>query len=549
MLDELTASSNLLCAAIERYSTACLAIQRSYARGEKPHITTPQLSLRMDAEAEIAALLQLKLRETITAINWSKNHSNTRNTINNLPPEILGHIFRLVHRSQPCAKRDYDTDDKTEPIYPAVLSLVCSRWREIAFDIPTLWSHIDISTSTLLNRHRLSGLMQRYLDRAGQLPLDLHIFDSPGYETSLRDPESIQKLVTQFAGRAFSLDLDARHTFEYEIHNKSVSNFFQKCTPGKFTRLTLTQYDDHEFMKGYDSIGSVNDNFNGLLVDLPAEQFEDIMSHVSILRVNQMYPLWNSRAYHGLVELRLTGAQMHIGESELIDMIRASPDLRIFQFNLVIGNPLPVDSQITPIVLNNLEILNLTRMRSSQVGILLRWLHPGSKPLQFAVTQTMWPDPSLLQLKETNSMLFFLRACVTKAYGGNSTFSLMAELLELSPNLQVLALGETVFKSWASWGVSKLAPERRLKCVYMDKCSVNVEAILALINYPGLTIQRFSFYACSFWRGGSWVPKDQTAPHLEELARNHPGVSFTIQDVREPSPIESWDLFPSYDTA
>ncbi|CAE6417430.1 unnamed protein product [Rhizoctonia solani] len=309
MLDELTASSNLLCAAIERYSTACLAIQRAYARGEKPHITTPQLSLRMDAEAEIATSLEFILHKATAAINWSRNHSTARSTINNLPPELLGHIFRLVRRFQPCAKRDYDTGDKPEPIYPAVLSLVCSRWREIAFGIPTLWSHIDISTSTLLNRDRLGGLIQRYQDQAGQLPLDLHVFDCPGYEVSSRHPQPMLELTTQFASRAFSLDLDAGQTFEYEVHYEIVSNFFRQCTSGKFTRLTLTHYGDNEFIKGYVDF---DEDFGGLFVDVPAERFEDIMSHVSTLRVNQVYPLWSSRAYHGLVELRLTGTQMHI---------------------------------------------------------------------------------------------------------------------------------------------------------------------------------------------------------------------------------------------
>ncbi|KDN48372.1 hypothetical protein RSAG8_02964, partial [Rhizoctonia solani AG-8 WAC10335] len=495
MLDELTSSSILLRAAIERYSDACLAIQRSYARGEKPHLITPQLPLRMDAEVEIATSLDFELRKATAAIKWSRNHSSTSVAINNLPSELLAHIFHLVHCIQPCAKRDYNTGNaRTEPIYPAVLSLVCSRWREIAFSTPTIWSHIDVSTSTLLNRQRLSDLMKLHMSQAGEFPP--HI----------------------------------------------LSTFFKSCTPGKLTRLTLMAEDgDPLFITG-------NDNPDGgYQVGLSTERLEDVLSHVSTLRLAKLYPQWSSRAYHGLVELRLTGMAASIAESKLTAMLQSSPDLRIFQFALTINDPLPANSQIAPIPLKNLEVLNLAKMDCTQIGPLLRWLAPGSKPLHLAVTHEYRPAQLGLQLMGQNSISFFSRACITRAYGRRLKFSHIMDLLDLSPNLQVLALKGTRFNE-LGWRIVKLIPERQLECLYMADCSVEMVAIRILINYPRLTIRTFSFYRCRFFLGNTPIPNDQEASQIEELTRNHPGVRFIIQDAGEPNPIESWELFPSYKT-
>ncbi|KAG8753696.1 hypothetical protein FRC11_007193 [Ceratobasidium sp. 423] len=547
MLDELTASTNLLCTAIERYYSACLAIQRSFARGEKPHLTTPHLPLRMDAEAQVVSLLEVKLQKAKAALNWSRNRSNTHMTVNDLPPEILARIFQIVHRTEPCAKREYNRGVKEEPMYLTILSHVCSRWREIAFSTPSLWPHLDISTSSLLNRQRLDGLVKLHLIQAGQLPLDLHVFDSSGYEPSFSYSDPASKLVTQLARRVVSFDLDIMGTFGYDVHYSVLSSFFGSCTPGKLKRLTLVQHgDDCEFLRGYDTADDEDLNNDGALaMNQTREEFEHILSRVSVLRLNQFYPQWSSRAYHGLVELRLTGSETAIAESELVHILRSSPDLRIFQFDLTIRDPLPANSQITPICLNNLEILNLaTMVKSKQLDGLLRWISPGPKSLQFAV-MCGFEEPGL-QLKEKNTMSFFSRTRVTRAYAKYLEHFHILDLLELLPNLQVLAVRG--IKPNQSDHIAGLTSERQLECFHLLHCSVHTEFISSLMNNPMLTIKTLSFYRCTFYLSGKYIPENRVASHIEELSRSHPGASLIVRDFGGPSPVESWDLFTSYQT-
>ncbi|EUC55368.1 F-box-like domain protein, putative [Rhizoctonia solani AG-3 Rhs1AP] len=236
MLDELITASDLLFAALEKYSVVCSTIRQSCARGDKPRVAIHQLLLRMDTEIKLAPSLEVKLRQAKTAMSWSMNRilSNVRTTVNSLPPEILFRIFHLVLSSQPCAKRDYP--------YPIVLSHVCSRWRDITLNSPSLWSHLDIATSQLLNRQRLYDRTELHLNQVGQLPLDLHVFNPIGYSVATShssDFTAVVQLIARLASRTYSFELDARYGYFHPGHGEILSHLFQDCVPGKLTQLTL----------------------------------------------------------------------------------------------------------------------------------------------------------------------------------------------------------------------------------------------------------------------------------------------------------------------
>ncbi|CAE6447372.1 unnamed protein product [Rhizoctonia solani] len=543
MLDELTTSSDLLCAAIERYSSACLAIQRSFERGEKPHINTPQLLFRMDAEVEVATSLGLRLKTAKANINWCRSQARSHETINKLPSELLARIFHLVHRAQPCAKRDYASDMKAEPIYPTTISLVCSRWREVAFSIPTLWTHIDISTSRLLNQQRLNGLVQRHLNQVGQLPLDLHVFDPPGHGhgVSFHHYGPIQDLIAQLASRAMSFDLDLKQEFDYANHYDILSTFIASCTPGKFTRLTLSQWGrgTHEFLDStFNTPGTDGETIS-------FERVEDILSRISVLRLSRLFPLWGSRAYHGLVELRLGEGRFPITESDFTNILRSSPDLHILQFSLHISDPLPVDHQPTPIPLKKLEVLNFSKLNSNKLSALLRWIAPGSKPLQFAIG--LKDEGFGPQFMEENSRLFFSRSRITRAYTRGLSPTRVLELLVQLPDIEELIVKETEFTQEHLEEAPRLIPERQLDYFHLTACWVDIHVILALVTDYSLKVKTVSFHDCRFYLGGVSISEDHRASHIEEFNRNHPNIRFIMRPGKEPSPAESWDLFASHE--
>ncbi|KAH7333704.1 hypothetical protein B0J17DRAFT_134896 [Rhizoctonia solani] len=58
-----------------------------------------------------------------------------------LPNELLVHIFFWV-----CFQNLHTARDCTDssPKFPTTLTLVCHRWRQLARNIPVLWSNIDL---------------------------------------------------------------------------------------------------------------------------------------------------------------------------------------------------------------------------------------------------------------------------------------------------------------------------------------------------------------------------------------------------------------------
>ncbi|KAF8689553.1 hypothetical protein RHS03_06733, partial [Rhizoctonia solani] len=541
MLDELAASSDLLCTAIERYSAACIAIRESFERREIPHETSSQLTPRMSTEVQLATSLEVKLRGAKASLNWCRNQAIPHATINSLPPELLSRIFHLVHRSRPCAKRDYASCSMSEPVYPKALSLVCSRWREVIFSLPALWTHIDISTSAPFNQQHLGGIVQLHLSKVGQLPIDLHIFDPPGddYGLSFKQYGPVRELTAQVASRVISFDLDIEKRFDYHIHYNILETFIRSCAPGQLARITLSQNSEggHELLNSDFGIPDAEDESFSL------RRFEEILLHVSVLRLSRLFPSWSSRAYHGLVELRIVHGRFPVPESDFTNMLRCSPDLRILQFNLIIINSLPVYYRPTPIPLINLEVLNLSKLNYYELSTLLRWIAPGPKPLQFAAAAQIGP-----RFTEENIKLFFLRSCITRVYVANSPFFHILELLTLLPDIQELVLHGTFLDAGQDDlnEAVRSIPQRRLDGFHLATCGVDT-TILGLMSNSPLGIRLFTFHGCHFYHNGAYIPDGGVASHIKELGKKYPSVKFTIKASEGPGSVKSWNLFASHE--
>ncbi|KAL5637805.1 hypothetical protein ACGC1H_002167 [Rhizoctonia solani] len=543
----------MLSVALERYSAACLAIQNSYARGKKPHTIDPQVLPRLDAEIDLAISLQSKLAGAKAAKSWSRNCAHTHATVNDIPSEVLAYIFHLVVRSQPCAKMDCrEVDKEVDPMYPAVLSRVCSRWRSIALSTPTLWTHIDISTSTLLNKQHLDCLTKLHLSHAGQLSLNVHIFNARGYEISQLPhgrgiDSTILGSITWLAGRTSSFNIDELSNVNPYRLSRILSNIFQDSTPGTLTCLTISMspinfHHAMRFLKANDDPDS-----NGWIMDLPKEQLESVLSRVSVLRLAGPYLTWTSRAYHGLVELRLVRREV-INESVLVGILHSSPGLRILQLNLQIDSLVSIDAQVTPVVLRDLEVLILWQITGTLLPSLLRWLAPGPKPLQFGfeVQDEMYmPNSRDIGLKADSSVSFLLRSRLKIVYGVYMGIISAIELLELSPGIKELAISYTTFDVFPSHdAVVRSTFECHLTYFQISYSSVHIEAVLAFLSHltPTFIIGVVVFHDCRFFRHYVQILDDQVSVYVEELKASYPDVRFIVQSREEPHlvHVESW---------
>jgi hypothetical protein len=113
-------------------------------------------------------------------------------------------------------------------------------------------------------------------------------------------------------------------------------------------------------------------NFGSQLLNLPYQDLEDLLLPITVLHLRQMYPHWTSQAYHGLVELHLCSVMLpaaRITKSQLVTILKSSPGLRVFHFNLDLIKDSLVDAPIVPVRLDDLEVLNLISMDLDRLGI------------------------------------------------------------------------------------------------------------------------------------------------------------------------------------
>ncbi|KAI3621426.1 hypothetical protein WG66_006446 [Moniliophthora roreri] len=162
-------------------SSRSLALERLF------HVTV-SLSDRMvvsqflhDAEMEIkgyqteihklkSAILSLEHRRDGLRQKVAKYRS-LLSPIHRVPPEILRHIFTF------CCTRNWLQLSPTSASPVLAISSTCSRWRENALSMPTLWSQICIRFEEWKeDYHALTSLTHLFLGRSKSSPLSLILY-------------------------------------------------------------------------------------------------------------------------------------------------------------------------------------------------------------------------------------------------------------------------------------------------------------------------------------------------------------------------------------
>lgn len=149
--------------------------------------------------------------------------------------------------------------------------------------------------------------------------------------------------------------------------------------PGVLTQLTIQMpYDQFrsESRHGFIESRENTSESGSLWIDIPPEKLEALWLPIQVLHLRGIYPHWSSKAYYGLVELRLldTNAEpiLTITEAHLLGILESSPQLRILHFSMELEQTFPKHASITPVYLGSLEVLDLSLMHPHHNGTILR---------------------------------------------------------------------------------------------------------------------------------------------------------------------------------
>ncbi|KAG8701868.1 hypothetical protein FRC11_011844, partial [Ceratobasidium sp. 423] len=318
-------------------------------------------------------------------------------------------------------------------------------------DFPSLWSHIDIALNHPLNP-RLVARAKAFAARAGCTPLEVHIFD-PDFErkqgarhfvlkqqgrssptTSQIDPNTLQgfSFISSFPVQIQSLDFNfVLRKGLRSCHMSALEYFLARCTPGVLTHYSMQIHIGtlYSFIEPADNPLALE----SVLLDVPSQLFESVFLGTTHLRLNNLCPHWGSNAYHGLIELRIGKQVPAIHETEVVSMLRASPRLRVLHIKAIIEDLSPPGDFVAPIHLDDLEDLELNdryEFDFTPCGDILRWVAPGSKPLQL----TFGGHPS------EGATLFCARANITRFFGEWFVDESVSDMIRRSAQLEVLAL-------------------------------------------------------------------------------------------------------------
>ncbi|TFK42221.1 hypothetical protein BDQ12DRAFT_732921 [Crucibulum laeve] len=101
-----------------------------------------------------------------------------------LPPEILSEIFLSVIEPNSADKHAYR-------VSPFLFGKICSRWREIAWSDPLLWSSIRLYLDLAKHTPTISELLDEWLRRTGRCPLTIWLgFDDRESKFWMSNPPS-----------------------------------------------------------------------------------------------------------------------------------------------------------------------------------------------------------------------------------------------------------------------------------------------------------------------------------------------------------------------
>ncbi|KAH7322252.1 hypothetical protein B0J17DRAFT_772812 [Rhizoctonia solani] len=218
----------------------------------------------------------------------------------------------------------------------------------------------------------------------------------------------------------------------YFLHLVPVA-FLTGCKPRTLTKIAI------KVVKRHGWINVSNDNFQ-TLTGQPEKTTEAVCLHVTDVRLKRFFLPWHSILYHGLTVLHLINASLiSIPESQFVSMLRSSPGLCILKLGLEIDDLYAGSDPVVPVSLANLEVLVVSSDREWILGVILRWIAPGMKPLSLSILNPFIGGQTFPPKRELSN--FFARSNVIRIHAKLfGSYSQLVEVLSLAPSIRALAV-------------------------------------------------------------------------------------------------------------
>ncbi|KAL5632010.1 hypothetical protein ACGC1H_000137 [Rhizoctonia solani] len=551
MVDSFKTASNNLCVALEQYLHACNGLCASL-QGPAPTLLSGEDTQHINTELASMPSYEEKVREARLNLTQARNCSSSFVPINLLPSDVLAHIFSMIVDSQPCIlTAEYDeVSINRDHAYLDLLMQVCSHWRQIVESHPSLWVHVDFVPDC--GDAKLISKAKTHVRRAQGKPLEVHIV---GTEGAKHDYSSLVELLGSLAGSMKALELIVTEEDIGKFYSLVLKTLLLKSDPTIFTRFSLRSQREHRdiFITPSKSFAYNHHSENACLsVDISLEALERSFAALEALDLCSIFPPWNSKAYHGLVELKLTSSMdelySRIPEQDLITILKASPGLRILHFAMNIVSRHKGTKWNGTVVLNSLEELEISSWYDFQdkpalkVESLLRLLSPDNRPLRLMIQTLDYDSASSWQAIKS----FLARSNVTKFHAKSGAPSI-DELLRCMPHLTELVFsgfdlppGFTSDKLKQAIKDSKTA-EYPLISLTMRGCRIYLDRLRLMVEL--CPTKSLVFYNCNF-RENEQGQRPMSDTKLSQLLNRFPAIKL----IKEENHSFKTDSAPAWDS-
>lgn len=409
--------------AIDHYRDTLVALETSVARPHEHFPTTFGLDDAISNVCERHQSIRLKIEKFFQVnIHLDRIHNRSRKLVSIaiLPPETLARIFAIGcgFSCFACPTLSvFGRSIREPPRTLLALTQVCSDWRRIAIDTPSLWSHIDIYRS-----HRDSECMipnaSLWLDRARNTPLSVHISTYTSQNTM-----SWSRLRPIFARLSAATSLSIGPTQHAHWPINTLKLWMASVTPSNLRSITI--------------LGSERDNLKLWQTRESPDQeaIGAFLAPIRSLRLHNAYFCWDSPVYRGLVDLKISGMRhgVFVLEGEMVTILSACPVLRVLQ---LVGINILEEHHATydPVPLHKLEVLDVSGMMPGYLKTMLSIIDPEQCELSVRVN-----------LQDTQEGIqdlqsFFGRSNIVRLFlhGSDKDLVGLAEHLASLQNLRVL---------------------------------------------------------------------------------------------------------------
>ncbi|CEL62966.1 hypothetical protein RSOLAG1IB_10613 [Rhizoctonia solani AG-1 IB] len=457
MLGELQAASELLQVAIDRYLNACRTIRESYLETKILRDVPRELLNKIEDELPRISSCNTKILQAKSAISQTRNCSSQAVPIHTLPTEVLTRIFHMVVAAQWCNISGYRKKIQEEevsgsyPDQPVVISHVCSFWRRIIISSSSLWSHLDFSFPDIANDPLSISRLETSINRSGQSLLEVHI-DASDHFDYITTTGEMTNFMTLNGPRTRSLELEVgmhKGTISLEFCHSILTSCFTRCAPGTLRQLSIIKRGEYNHYQAIEPANHMRVH-QPILLAASEQYLEDLWLHIDVLRLRGLYPIWSSKIYHRLVELRLPliqGGMM--SESQLVSILKSSPQLRILEFGITVTSPGSTNASKNPVPLADLEVLITGTWGKPDLSSFLRLIAPGPKPLCVSIVNPKVGDfsrvdkeaPPPPSLFDDDIKKFFARSNITRVgLAAIDKYAEFMEVLDLVPRIHTLGL-------------------------------------------------------------------------------------------------------------